>query len=129
MPLSVCTICYVQRYYRRVLTSSETVVPPIRLAEIRFQVIGGPCDDDDGRRNQRSYAKEHAERQDDDTEPLQQARVRYLHGLRRLHSEDHGYPENVTSFFFIRILFDRWQSMNSWTDQRTRGFSWFDNTG
>jgi len=103
MPLSVCTICYVQRYYRRVLTSSETVVPPIGLAEIRFQVIGSPCDDDDGRRNQRSYAKEHAERQDDDTEPLQQARVRYLHGLRRLHSEDHGYPENVTSFFFIRI--------------------------
>jgi len=91
------------------------VVPPIGLAEIRFQVIGGPCDDDDGRRDQRPYAEKNAERQDDDAEPLQQARIRYFHGLCRLHSEDHGYPENIAS------LFIRTRSFRPWTVDQPLG--------
>lgn len=88
------------------LTSSETVVPPVSPAEIRLEIVGGPADDDDGRRDQCPYAQEHAERQDDDAETLQQTRVRYFHGLRRLHSEDHGYPATKTSQIFRFFFFN-----------------------
>lgn len=58
------------------------MVPPVSPAEIRFEIVSGARDDHDGRRDQCPYAQEHAERQDDDAEPLQQTRVCYFHGFR-----------------------------------------------
>lgn len=103
MPLS--TLCLLLSFYyyhywtglyahsERVtaLTRSETVVPPVSSAEISFEIVGGPRDDHYGRRYQCPYAQEHAERQDDDAQTLEQAGVRDFHGFRRLHPEDHGY--------------------------------------
>lgn len=97
------------RIAQPVLTSGEAVVPPVSSAEIRFEIVGGPRDDHNGRCHQCPYAQEHAERQDDNAKPLQQARVRYFHGLRRFHSEDHGYPASTVSWISRGIHFFRLQ--------------------
>jgi len=106
MSLFVKRVLYIiAEIFAKKLTSSETVVPPVSSAEIRLEIVGGSRDDDDGRRDQGPDAQEHTERQDDDAEALQQTRVRYFYGLRRLHSEDHGYSANVTNPLRIFSIF------------------------
>lgn len=92
-----------RRGIERSLTCSETVVPPVGLAEIRLEIVGGPRDDHDRRCDQGPDAEEHAEHQDDDAEPFQQARVRYFHGLCRLHPEDHRYPACEHRYAFVVV--------------------------
>lgn len=106
--ISLYHLCTHQQYCRAALTSSETVVPPISLAEICFQIVGGPCNDYNRRRDQCPYAEKHAERQDDDAEPFQQACVGYFHSFRRFHSEDYGYPANEYYLFFYWTRFLIW---------------------
>lgn len=78
----------------KLLTCSKAVIPPVRPAQISFQVVCSSSDYHHRRRDEGANAQEHAEYHHDDAQPLQQAAVRYFHRFRRLHSEYHGYPVN-----------------------------------
>lgn len=78
-----------------VLTYTERVVPPVGVAEVGLEVVGGAPYDNVRGRHEGADHEEHGEDRDYHTKPLEQVQVCDLDSLRRTHPEDHRYPENT----------------------------------
>lgn len=75
------------------LTACERMVPPVRLAQVSFEISGRSSNDNNRRCNQRSDDKKNTENGHYYSQSFQQVKIRYFHRFRRPHSENYRYSE------------------------------------